>query len=121
MRTGVTWALTILLALAFLGAGLAKLTSQPMMLDEFASFGYPVWFMYVTGVIEIISAVLLLVPRFAGIGAGLLVCVMLGAIVSHLTHGQALKAPVPVVLLVLVTTLGWLRGWSRSTLVPSKI
>jgi putative oxidoreductase len=111
MRTVATWILTVLLALAFLGAGGSKLASQPMMIATFNGFGYPQWFMYVTGVIEIAGAVLVLVPRVAFIGAALLVCVMVGAIFSHLTHGQAAKVPLPLVLLALAVAVGTLRGW----------
>jgi uncharacterized membrane protein YphA (DoxX/SURF4 family) len=111
MRNIVTWVLTVLLALAFLGAGGAKLTSQAMMVAEFNSFGYPLWFMYLTGVIEVVAAILLLVPRLAGLGAGLLICVMAGAIVSQIGHGQAAMIGAPVVLLILAAVVGSLRGW----------
>jgi len=111
MRNAVTWALSILLAFAFLGAGGSKLASHPMMIATFDSFGYPLWFMYVTGLIEIAGAVLVLFPRVAYIGAALLVCVMAGAIFSHLTHGQTAKVPLPLVLLVLAVAVGTLRGW----------
>jgi uncharacterized membrane protein YphA (DoxX/SURF4 family) len=114
MRAVITWVLSILLALAFLGAGAAKLSTQPMMVGEFGLFGLPQWFMYLTGAIEITAAVLLLVPRVAGIGAGLLVCVMVGALFAHLTHGQADKAAAPLVLLILAIVTGSLRGWSRA-------
>ncbi|MBD5635746.1 MAG: DoxX family protein, partial [Candidatus Eremiobacteraeota bacterium] len=45
------------------------------------------------------------------IGAALVVCVMIGAILSHVTHGQAAMIAAPVVLLVLAIVLGTLRGW----------
>jgi uncharacterized membrane protein YphA (DoxX/SURF4 family) len=121
MRSITTWVLSIILALAFLGAGAAKLSAQPMMVTEFALFGYPQWFMYLTGLIEVVSAILLLVPRVAGIGAGLLVCVMLGALGSHLTHGQAAMIGAPAVLLILALILGSLRGWSRATFAPQGV
>ncbi len=120
MRKAVVWTLSILLALAFLGAGFAKLTGQPMMLAEFATFGYPVWFMYLTGLIEVACAVLVLVPRFAAIGATLLVCVMLGALYSHLTHGQSAMIGAPLVLLVLAAVVGWLRRSQRAPLAASQ-
>jgi uncharacterized membrane protein YphA (DoxX/SURF4 family) len=106
----VAWAVAILLCIAFLGAGTAKLTAQPMMTMEFAAFGYPQWFMYVTGLIEIVGAILVVVPRTSRIGASLLVCVMVGAIFSHLTHGQAGMIGAPVVLLVLAAVAFQLRG-----------
>jgi uncharacterized membrane protein YphA (DoxX/SURF4 family) len=116
MRNGITWVLSILVALAFLGAGLAKLSGAAMMRAEFGIFGYPLWFMYLTGTLEIVGAALLLVPRLAGAGAALLSCIMVGAIFSHLTHNQAGMTVAPLVLLVLAAVVGSLRGWSRGTL-----
>jgi uncharacterized membrane protein YphA (DoxX/SURF4 family) len=117
MRNIVTWILSVLLALAFFGFGLAKLTAQPMMVQSFESFGYPLWFMSVTGVLEIVGAVLVLVPRFAFVGAGLLVCIMVGALFAHLTHGQVEKIVAPLVLLVLAAVVGTLRGWGRGAVI----
>ncbi len=115
MRSIVTWVLSVLVAIAFLGAGFAKLTSQSMMIQEFGLFGLPIWFMYVTGVIEVVSAVLVLVPRYAFVGAGLLVCTMVCALLAHLTHGQAAMIGAPLVLLVLTAAVGSLRGWGRAS------
>ena len=50
----LSWIVAVLLALAFLGAGSAKLTSQPMMVSNFAAWGFPGWFLYVTGAIEVV-------------------------------------------------------------------
>jgi putative oxidoreductase len=120
MRTTITWVLSILLAIAFLVASFVKITAQPVMVQGFTAFGFPVWFLYVTGFIELAGAILVLLPLFAGIGAALLSCVMVGAIFTHLTHGQAAQAVVPLILLALALTVGWLRGWSRSTLVAAR-
>ncbi len=119
MRNVTMWVLSVLVALAFLGAGIAKLSSAPMMLAEFSLFGYPVWFMYLTGALEIVGAVLVLVPRLAGAGAALLSCIMVGALFSHLTHGQAGMTVAPFVLLVLAVIVGSLRGWSRGALATA--
>ena len=115
MQRIVTWVLSGLLALAFFGAGLSKLTGQVMMVHEFSLFGFPLWFMYVTGVIEIAGAVLVLVPRFAYVGAAALVCVTTGAVFSHLTHGQAGMIGLPLVLLILAAVVGTLRNWGQAS------
>ena len=114
MRTIVTWVLSVLLAAAFIGAGMAKLTSQPMMVAEFTTFGLPLWFMYLTGTLEIVGALLVLVPRTAFIGAGLIVCIMVGALLAHLTHGQVAMVGAPLVLLILAAVVGMLRGWGQT-------
>lgn len=82
------------------------------MIELFVSFGYPIWFMYVTGLLELIGAALLLPPRLSGIGSVLLICVMFGALVSKMAHGQADTAFVPLALLGLLLALGSLRHWS---------
>jgi putative oxidoreductase len=50
----------------------------------FEAIGVGQWFRYVTGLIEIVSALGLLVPTFAPFGALLLSATMFGAIVTHL-------------------------------------
>jgi len=67
-------ALKILTGLAFMAAGLAKLFGAEMMVGTFEAIGVGQWFRYVTGAIEVTSAVLLFVPGKQVYGAGLLVC-----------------------------------------------
>lgn len=114
LTTIAAWVVAVLLFLGFLGAGFSKLTAQPVMVKEFTTFGYPSWFMYLTGLIEVVSAILVIVPKTARIGAGLLICVMVGAIFSHVTHGQAAMIVAPVVLLVLAAVELQLRGGIRA-------
>ena len=100
------WTLQVLLAAAFLMAGFAKLSGQPMMVDMFEKIGIGQWFRYVTGSIEVVSAILLLVPRFTAVGAVLLVCTMIGAVITHLAVIGG--SPVPAAVLgVLVAVILW--------------
>jgi putative oxidoreductase len=75
--------LKILAGLAFIAAGIAKLIGAEMMVATFEAIGVGQWFRYVTGAIEVASAVLLFVPGKQVYGAGLLVCTMIGAVVAH--------------------------------------
>jgi putative oxidoreductase len=74
----------VLVSLAFLAAGTAKLMGVEMMVATFDAVGVGQWFRYVTGTIEIVSAILLWVPGLQLIGAGLLVCTMIGAVLAHI-------------------------------------
>jgi putative oxidoreductase len=109
------WALQILTAVAFLAAGFGKLSGQPMMVETFDKIGAGQWFRYVTGGIEVASAILLLIPRLAPVGAGLLVCAMTGAVLTHLLLIG--RSPVPaLVLLCFAGIILWgrfasLRAW----------
>ena len=78
------WSLQVSLAALFLFAGGSKLAGAPAMVALFDAIGVGQWFRYVTGLIEIVSAIGLLVPTFAPFGALLLSSTMFGAIVTHL-------------------------------------
>ena len=60
-----------------------------------------------TGIIEVVSAVLLFLPGRAIYGAGLLICTMIGAVLTHLflIGGSAVPA---LVLLVLSAIIAWM-------------
>lgn len=96
-------------AAAMLGmAGFAKLSGSPDMVGLFDALGAGQWFRYLTGALEVLGAVLLLVPALAGAGALLLVGVMLGAVATHLfiIGGSPAMA---LVLLVVVATIAYAR------------
>jgi uncharacterized membrane protein YphA (DoxX/SURF4 family) len=109
--TIISWILQIIAAAMFLLAGTPKLMGNPMMVDMFDKIGVGQWFRYVTGGIEVGSAILLLLPGRAVFGAILLICTMIGAI---LTHFFVLHSPPtgPVGLLILVAVVAWLR-WDQ--------
>jgi uncharacterized membrane protein YphA (DoxX/SURF4 family) len=102
------WALQIALAAAFLGAGGSKLAGTPDMVALFDAVGVGQWFRYVTGVLEIAGAILLLVPSLAGLGALHLAGVMAGAILAHFARIHT--PPVaPAVLLALLAVVAFAR------------
>jgi hypothetical protein len=92
----------------FLLAGGSKLAGAAPMLALFDAIGVGQWFRYVTGVIEIVSAVALLVPSLAAFGAVALAATMTGAIASHLFVIGG--SPVlPSLLLVGSVVVAWAR------------
>src|SRR5437763_3826504 len=77
------WILQIAAAGMFLMAGFSKLSGNAQMVGLFDAIGLGQWFRYVTGSVEVVGAVLLLIPRLSGLGALLLVGTMLGAVATH--------------------------------------
>jgi putative oxidoreductase len=100
------WVVQGLLALAFVGAASGKLLGKPEMVGLYEVIGVGQWFRYVTGIVELAGATLILIPKTRVIGAGLLTGTMLGAIATHLL---VLHTPptAPVVLLALVSFVLW--------------
>jgi putative oxidoreductase len=97
-----------LVALAFIGAGGAKLAGVPVMVEMFDKVGLGQWFRYFTGLLEVTGGIGLLIPRYAFHGAALLAVVMVGAIIAHVTVLGGSPGPA-VVLLVFSGTIAWLR------------
>ena len=112
------WLTQIALAAMFLFAGALKLTGAPELVALFDAIGIGQWFRYVTGSIEVVSAVALLVPGWAAFGALLLIPTMVGAVFTHLfiVGGSAVPA---TVLLLGSLAIAWVRRdqlasvWSR--------
>ena len=102
------WVLQGLLAAAFLAAGGAKLFGAAMMVQIFDQIGMGQWFRIVTGLVEVVGAVALLVPGFAALGAAWLGATMFFAVLTHffVLHTSATPA---VILLALNVLVVWLR------------
>ena len=102
------WSVQVLLAVMFLLAGGSKLAGAAAMVALFDAIGVGQWFRYVTGGIEVASAVALLVPALAPFGAVALVATMIGAVATHLFVVGGSPA-VPVVLLLGALAVAWAR------------
>jgi hypothetical protein len=83
---GVEWALRLGVGLVFVGIGCEKVFPWPgsYWIKLFAEIGFGQWFMYLTGTLQIIGGVLMMVPWTEPAGAALLGSTMVGAILTHL-------------------------------------
>ena len=104
------WVLQVLLALAFLAAAGAKLASVPMLVEEFNLIGLGQWLRYAAAIVEIIGAIVLLVPGFAAYGALWLAITMFFATLAHLFAMHNNPTPA-LVLLALNLAVFWLRRY----------
>ncbi|MGQ0774856.1 MAG: DoxX family protein [Pseudonocardiales bacterium] len=111
----ILWVLQVLVAALFLFAGVTKLIGVADMVALFDEIGFGQWFMYLTGALEVIGAVALLVPRFIALGALLLAGVMVGAVITNFALGEN---PLPAVILVVVTAI---IAWGRRGLLPAPL
>ena len=104
----LAWVLQVAVRLAFLAAGLSKLAGAPQMVAVFEKIGVGQWFRVLTGLLEVVGAVGLLILRTVFYAAVLLTLVMIGAIIAHLTLLGGNPAPA-VLLLALAGAIAYLR------------
>jgi putative oxidoreductase len=77
------WLLCLRLTVLFFGAGWDKFDPESGWARAFTAWGYPTWFRIVVGAMEIVAALLLLVPSTAAYGAAIILLVMFGGMGTH--------------------------------------
>lgn len=105
-RNGTLWVVQVLGVTLFFIAGFAKLSGDEQMIQAFDAFGIGQWVRYMTGLIELVSAILLLIPPLFRIGAFLFVPTMLAAILTDLLIIGGSPA-LPIGLLIIVSIVAW--------------
>jgi|SRR3989344_3610661 len=106
------WIPQVILAAVFLFFGAAKLfPHNQMWIELFEAIGIGQWFRYFTGGLEVICGILLLTSRFSAPAALLLICTMIGAIITRLfiLHDSVITMAVPILCLIGLLIIVWIR------------
>src|ERR1700757_5134045 len=90
MKTTVTiavlsWVLRITAAVILLQTLFFKFTAAPESVYIFTKVGAEPWGQIGSGIVELIAAILLLIPRYSWLGSLLAMGMMAGALATHLT------------------------------------
>ena len=92
-----------LLALAFLMAGLGKVSGSKMHVENFKKWRMPQWFRVVTGLIEFVSAAALIIgfwePSWVAAGALVIAITAIGGILTHVRAKDSLKDTFPIIFI----------------------
>jgi putative oxidoreductase len=93
----------VVLGLLFVLIGSMTVAGRKMFVENFRRFGYPQWFRGVTGSLEILGGLGLLIgiwlPWLAALASAGLALVMLGAVSTHLRIREPLqKIALPIVM-----------------------
>lgn len=99
--------LAYLLAVFFLIGAVGNTFVSDEIAADYARWGYPSWFHYLTAVLELIAAILLAVASTRFWGAALGAAVMGAAIATVLLNGEFAHAIAPVVVLAVALVVGW--------------
>lgn len=89
----IYWVLTGLVAFVFLGSAAGKLSANKEALKMAAGFGLDSKTYTMLGILELLCAILFIIPRTGIVGTMLLAAYMGGAIASHLEHGISIVVP----------------------------
>jgi|SRR5215813_9044812 len=109
VKSVISWVAQILLATFYVLAASGKLMSRPQWIELFRNWGFPDKFYLVVGVLEMLGAVGLLIPRLAGYAAAGLIVIMMGAATTHLINGEGLQVLRPLILIVFLVLVIYLR------------
>ena len=115
-KSKVQMVITALLSLAFLGAGIMKLTGAEEMRQGFENWGYPIFFMYIIGICEGSGA-----PSACGSGASHSPPKSVSSsswparVLTHLAFDTIKDAVPPIVLIILTAVTLALHRRERDT------
>jgi uncharacterized membrane protein YphA (DoxX/SURF4 family) len=99
--------ITPVITLIFVASGGAKLLGLEFELDAFERWGYPVWFMYLTGVIEVAAGLAIWIKPLRFLASVGLNCVMMGAMTTHLVNSEWPMLGVASAIFLLTLTNTW--------------
>ncbi|CAN7701898.1 DoxX family protein [Rhizobium sp. LjRoot258] len=102
-------ALQYLLAAFFVIGGVGNIAAPASILADYQRWGYPWWFHYVTGVLELTTSILLL-SRYRIAGALLGSAAMAAAVGTVAFHGEYTHAIPPLAVLTLCAAAAALFG-----------
>lgn len=112
------WVLQGILAVVFALSALMKFTAAPQAVEVFKAMGTASWLPYVIGLLEVVGAIALLIPRLSGLAATAFAALMAGAVVTHLIWGGSVA--LEIVLLILSAVVAYSRRGSISALLTDR-
>ena len=106
----ISWRRVSALALAafFVVGSLSNIFAPGSIYEEYLRWGYPHWFHFVTGLLELTTAVLLARARKRLWGAALGCTVMLAALATVTLHGEYGHGVPPLIAATLTIAVGWM-------------
>ena len=96
--------LCAVLGAAFLGTGVAKIGATDYVIETFQGASLAPGLLVAIGLVEILAAVLTLIPTTRLLGTGLISTVMLGAIGYHAVRAEYLLSIIPVTALLIAAS-----------------
>lgn len=93
---------TLASAFAFLAGGVINATALKPIREEFVRYGFPWWWCWVTALLELLTAFLLVIGSTFAIGAALGGCIMVAAIFAVIRARDFRRILPPAIFLLLL-------------------
>jgi uncharacterized membrane protein YphA (DoxX/SURF4 family) len=116
----IYWILTLLVAVPFLGSGVAYVFGAPAVVAGMERLGYPPYFIPFLGVAKLLAVLAIVVgifPRIKEWAYAGLVFNVIGALYSHFRANQRNEALIPAIMLVLIVA-SYLNWRKRADIAP---
>lgn len=97
-------AVLVVVGLFFMMNGFFKVSGAEQAVTMFRGYGYADWFRVLIGVIELAGGLALMFRKTFFYSAALLAVVLVGAVGTHINHGESAMLPMPIVLIVILAT-----------------
>jgi len=98
---------SMVLAAIFFLSGAAKLAGLEFEIQAFERWGYPLWFMYLVGFIEVSGAAVLLIKSLRAVAAAGLGLFMIGPVVTHVLHAEWGMMVVAIAIMLFAGWIAW--------------
>jgi uncharacterized membrane protein YphA (DoxX/SURF4 family) len=112
------WMIRLGVAIVFLIAGAEKLSAtnpNSHWVSMFNQIGLGEWFRYFTGVVEVLGAALILIPRTVLMGVALLAVIMaVAAVIVFFVLGQRGESLFPALIFLGLLALAW-KHWNKAS------
>jgi hypothetical protein len=97
----------IIVAVLFAVAGVINLVRPAAVKRDFARWGYPAWFQLLCGVLELLSAALLLEQRTRLLGLALASVIMIGALFTLMRNREPFRHLAPALVFSALVVATW--------------
>ena len=116
----ISWRQVLPLALAafFVVGSLSNIVAPGSIYEEYLKWGYPRWFHFVTGSLELTAAMLLFRASSRLLGSALGCAVMFAAVATVIIHGEYGHAVPPLVAATWSLVVGWI-SWRKRIALPA--
>jgi hypothetical protein len=116
----ISWRQVLPLALAvfFVVGSLSNIFAPGSIYGEYLKWGYPRWFHFVTGSLELTAAILLFRAPSRLLGSAVGCTVMFAAMATVIIHGDYGHAVPPLVVASFSLVVGWI-SWRKRVALPA--